>query len=153
MFSPTISGATRHMNQNAFWHTAIRLILDRRGLTAAHFALFLPIVLGTVMGINDLGGMLLAQNTIVQAANEATRFAMVRSASTSYAASKDQIVSLVQGSLSGLDKAQAVISVDWIPENKPGAHVTVNVEYPYALSALGFGTVNLNGSASTLITH
>jgi Flp pilus assembly protein TadG len=153
MTSSTMSKAARRMNQSAFWRIAGRLVLDRRGISAAHFALFLPIVLGTVMGISDLGGMLLAQNTIVHAANEATRFAMVRSASTSYAASKDQIVSLVQGSLNGLDEAQAVISVDWIPENKPGAHVTVNVEYPYALSALGFGTINLNGSASTLITH
>lgn len=130
-----------------------RLWADSLGITSVQFALVIPMLFGTVMGVIDMGRMLMAQNTIVHAANEATRFAMVRSDSSGNAISKNDLVTLVKGHMTGLDSAQAVVSVDWTPENQPGGRVTVNVDYPYTLSALGLGTVNLNGSSSTFITH
>ena len=100
-----------------------------------------------------MGQMLMAQNTLVHAANEATRFAMVRSAASDQVASEQDIVALVKGKMTGLDTTQAVVSVNWTPENQPGARVTVDVDYPYTLSTLGLGTINLNGSSSNFVTH
>jgi Flp pilus assembly protein TadG len=130
-----------------------RLWSDQLGITSVQFAMVVPMLLATIMGTVDMGRMLMVQNTLVHAANEATRFAMVRSATSDQVALEDDIVGLVKGRMKGLDTAQAVVSVDWIPENQPGARVTVNVDYPYTLSALGLGTINLNGSSSTFITH
>ena len=130
-----------------------RLWSDRRGISTVQFALVVPALLATVMGTVDMGRMLMAQNTLVHAANEATRFAMVRSNASDHATSEDDIIALVKGRMVGLDANEAVVSVNWTPENQPGARVTVNVDYPYSLSALGLGTINLNGSSSNFITH
>ena len=130
-----------------------RLGPDRRGVSSVQFAFVLPALIATIMGTIDMGRMLMAQNTLVHAANEATRFAMVRSAASTQAASEQDIVALVKGRMPGLDTNQAVVRVNWTPENQPGGRVTVDVDYPYSLSALGLGTINLNGSSSTFITH
>ena len=126
---------------------------DQFGITSVQFAMVLPALFATILGTVDMGRMLMAQNTLVHVANEATRFAMVRSTSSDHAASEDDIVSLIKGRMVGLDGELAVVSVNWIPENQPGGRVTVNVDYPYSLLALGMGTVNLNGSSSAFITH
>lgn len=128
-----------------------RLLSDQRGISSVQYALVLPAILAVIMGTVDMGRLMMAQNTLVHAANEATRFAMVRSASSDHIASKDDIVAMVKGSMVGLDTAQAVVNVNWTPENQPGARVSVDIDYPYALSTLG--TVNLRGSSSTFVTH
>ncbi|MDH3663872.1 MAG: pilus assembly protein [Alphaproteobacteria bacterium] len=154
-FSTMISAAC-HIGQSALLHSASslrRLLSDRRGIASVQFAMALPVLFGTIMGTVDMGHMLMAQNTLVHAANEATRFAMVRSASSEHAVSKEDIVALVKVRMTGLDASQAEVKVNWIPENQPGARVTVDVDYPYTLSALGMGTVNLKGSSSTFVTH
>lgn len=130
-----------------------RLFSDRRGVSSLQFAMVVPAVIATVMGTVDMGRMMMAQNTLVHAANEAVRFAMVRSATSEQAASEQDIVDLVKGRMTGLHANQATVSVSWTPQNQPGGRVTVNVDYPYELSALGLGTINLNGSSSTFITH
>lgn len=130
-----------------------RLLSDRRGISSVQLALVLPMLVATIMGTIDMGRLLMAHNTIVHAANEATRFAMVRSASSAQTASEQDIVSMVKGRMTGLDTASAVVSVNWTPENQPGAHVTVNVDYPFTVSTLGLGTINLKTSSSTFITH
>lgn len=135
------------------FNSLLSFVPDQLGITSVQFALVMPALFATILGTVEMGRMLMAQNTLVHVANEATRFAMVRSSSSDHAASEDDIVSLVKGRMVGLDGQQAVVSVNWIPENQPGARVTVNVDYPYTLSALGMGTVNLNGSSSTFITH
>ncbi len=144
----TAAGALRHITPRL-----CDLGRDRRGVTAVQFALVVPALVATIMGTVEMGRMLMTQNTLVHAANEATRFAMVRSASSDHVASKADIVALVKGRMVGLDADQATVSVDWTPENQPGARVTVNVDYPYTLSALGLGTINLKGSSSTFVTH
>ncbi len=130
-----------------------RLWSDRRGISSVQFAMVLPALLATVMGTVEMGRMLMAQNTLVHAANEATRFAMVRSATSDQTASEQDIVTLVKGRMPGLNTNHAVVSVNWTPENQPGARVTVDVDYPYSLSTLGLGTINLKGSSSTFVTH
>ncbi len=130
-----------------------RLWSDRRGISSVQFAMVLPALMVTVLGTVEMGRMLMAQNTLVHAANEATRFAMVRSATSDQTASEQDIVALVKGRMTGLDTNQAVVSVNWIPENQPGGRVIVDVDYPYSLSNLGLGAINLNGSSSTFITH
>ena len=142
--------------KTAFMRTAgllRRLASDRRGISTVQFGLVLPALVATIMGTIDMGRMLMTQNTLVHAANEATRFAMVRSASSEHAASEQDIVALVKGRMVGLDTHHAAVSVNWTPENQPGARVTVNVDYPYTLSSLGLGTINLNGSSTTFVTH
>lgn len=130
-----------------------RLLSDQLGITGVQFALILPALLGAVMGTMEMGQMLMAQNTLVHAANEATRYAMVRSSSADHAATENDIVTFVKENMTGLDTNQAIVSVNWVPENQPGARVTVNVDYPYEFSSLAIGPVSLSGSSSTFITH
>lgn len=132
-------------------HHICRLGADCRGVTGVQYAMVLPALVGVIMGTIDMGRMMMAQNTLVHAANEATRFAMVRSATSDHVASEDDIIALVKGSMTGLNASHAVVSVNWIPENQPGARVTVDIDYPYNLSAMG--TVNLKGSSSNFVTH
>jgi len=141
------------VSQTVLQGPAGRLWLDRRGVSSAHLALILPVVLGTIMGVIDMSGLLITKNTIMHAANEAARVAMVQHASSDQMPSTDDIIAVVKGSMLGLDIDQAVVQVDWAPEDEPGARVTINVDYPYALSALGLGTVNLKGSSSNIMTH
>lgn len=128
-----------------------RLRFDQHGISSVQFAMILPALAAVVLGTVDMGRLMMAQNTLVHAANEATRFAMVRSASSEHTASKDDIVALVKGRMPGLDSSQAVVNVNWTPENQPGARVTIDIDYPYALATLG--TVNLKSSSSTFVTH
>ena len=55
--------------------------------------------------------------------------------------------------MTGPDNANAVVNVDGIPENEPGACVTVNIDYPCAMVTLGLGPINHKSSANTFITH
>ncbi|MGI9451180.1 MAG: TadE/TadG family type IV pilus assembly protein [Geminicoccaceae bacterium] len=146
----------RQIWQGSFGRSATRLHrlwLDQRGIIGLRFALIVTALLFSVMATFEVGRVVMVQNTLAYAANEATRFAMVHSAVSDYVASEEDIVALVKGRMTGLDTTQAVVGVNWIPENQPGAYVTVDVAYPYALSAFGLGTINLNGSSGTVITH
>ncbi|MEZ5931304.1 MAG: TadE/TadG family type IV pilus assembly protein [Alphaproteobacteria bacterium] len=149
--------ALRHTCRKIWAHTATRLGslgADQQGISSVQYAMVLPAVLAAVMGTVDMGRMMFAQNTLVHAANEATRYAMVRSEASDHMATKEDVVALAKGKMTGLDATQAVVEVRWDPpENVPGARVTVDIDYPYTLSALGLGTVNLNGSSSTFVTH
>ena len=156
MFFAAIIATTRQIGQRAFERSMTRLCrlwLDRRGIAGVQFALVLPALLVTIAATVEVGRLLMVQNTIVHAANEATRFAMVRSAASDHVASEEDIVTLVKSRMTGLDTSQVVVGVNWTPENQPGAYVSVNVAYPYALSAFGLGTINLNGSSGTFVTH
>lgn len=152
----TMIAATREWGRQAAERSIgslVRLCVDRRGISTVHFALVVPMVVATVSGTIDMGRLLMAHNTIVHAANEAVRFAMVRSASSDQPVSEQDIVTLVKGRMVGLDTSDTVVNVSWTPENQPGAHVTVNVDYPYTMSTLGLGKINLKSSSSTFITH
>jgi Flp pilus assembly protein TadG len=56
-----------------------------RGQALVEFALVLPILVGMLMGFFDLGRVVLANDLISSAANEATRFAIVHGGSRSTA--------------------------------------------------------------------
>ncbi|MGI9433449.1 MAG: TadE/TadG family type IV pilus assembly protein [Geminicoccaceae bacterium] len=136
------------------WVSSIRNPLsDQRGITSVQLALFAPVLFISVLTTFDLGRMMMAQNTLVHAADEAVRFAMVRSASSEQTASESDIVKLIRNRMTGLDVDRAVVDVSWVPENQPGAYVTVSVDYPYSLPAIGIGSINLRGSSGTIVTH
>ncbi|MGI9491805.1 MAG: TadE/TadG family type IV pilus assembly protein [Geminicoccaceae bacterium] len=127
--------------------------MDQRGIIGLRFTLVVMALLVSVMATFEVGRVVMVQNTLAYAASEATRFAMVHSAASNNVASEEDIVALVKGRMTGLDTTHAVVGVNWIPDNQPGAYVIVDVAYPYALSAFGLGTLNLNGSSGTIITH
>lgn len=146
--------AIRHRGRHALGLMAdrvSRLFADQRGITAVQYGMVLPALVAVIIGTMDMGRLMMAQNTLVHAANEATRYAMVRSAASDQSASEEDIIDLAKGRMTGLDTSQALVSVSWSPDNQPGARVTVDIDYPYSLSTMG--TVNLKGSSSTFVTH
>jgi Flp pilus assembly protein TadG len=155
LFAAIIEDA-RQIGQGPFGRSATRLHclwLDQRGIIGLRFTLVVTALLVSVMATFEVGRVVMVQNTLAYAASEATRFAMVHSAASDYVASEEDIVALARGRMTGLDITQAVVGVNWIPENQPGAYVAVDVAYPYSLSAFGLGTINLNSSSGTFIAH
>jgi Flp pilus assembly protein TadG len=142
------------MNHRPFFPAALRrLVPAEAGITGVQFAMALPVILGMVFGVVEMGRLMMAQNTLVHAANEAARFAMVRSGEADTVATEADIITLAKQRMTGLDPERATVSVVWTPANQPGGQVTVAVDYPYSLSSLGLQPINLNGTASTIIAH
>ena len=155
LFAALIENA-REIGQGSFGRLAMslhRLWLDQRGIVGLQSTMVVTALLVSVMATFEVGRVVMVQNTLAYAASEATRFAMVHSAASERVASREEIVALAKGRMAGLDTNQAVVGVNWIPENQPGAYVTVDVAYPYALTSFGLGKINLNSSSGTVITH
>jgi Flp pilus assembly protein TadG len=142
------------MNHRHFLPAPLRrLVTAEAGITGVQFAMALPVILGMVFGVVEMGRLMMAQNTLVHAANEAARFAMVRSGEADTVATEADIITLAKQRMTGLDPERATVSVVWTPANQPGGRVTVAVDYPYSFSSLGLKPINLNGAASTIIAH
>ena len=124
---------------------------DQSGITAVQFGLALPAIMATIMGTIEMGQLMMAQSSIAHAASEGTRYAMVRGSTSETIASESEIGAFVKDHLTGLDTDKATVSVQWQPDNQPGAQVTIDIAYAYEFAALGLDPINLSGSSTQLV--
>jgi Flp pilus assembly protein TadG len=124
---------------------------DQSGITALQFALALPAILATIMGTIEMGQLMMAQSTLVHAASEGTRYAMVRGSTAETIASETEINTFVKDHLTGLDTAKATVSVQWQPNNQPGAQVVIDIDYAYDFAALHLDPITLSGSSTQFV--
>lgn len=130
---------------------ASRLIRCRRGSVAVQFALMVPIMLTTLFGTIELGRLGFTQMALQHAAEEATRFAIVREGQIT----TDDIESFAATKLTGvLDRETAVITATAPLDPVTGTSlISVQVSYAYRfiLPFLPTDSVNLTGNSRGFI--
>jgi len=99
----------------------------------AEFMLILPVLLLLTFGIVEGGRLIWAYNTVSHAAREGARYAIVHGseydATTNQTTTAVDIENYVQSRAAGLDAVQ--VSTSWVPDNKAGSVVRVNVQYTF----------------------
>src|SRR5215813_4870175 len=116
---------------------------DTSGNALVEFALVLPLVLTGIFAIIDFGRALYTYHFVSNAAREATRWASVRSSSSTLGSADPTTIQSHVASVSGmgLDPAKITTTPDWTilppkggancPGNKPGCIVKIQVNYSY----------------------
>lgn len=101
----------------------------RRGAFMVEAALILLPFLLLIFGIIEFGVVVRAYNFVSYAAREGTRWASVRGAESGAPASATQVSNFVKGRAVGLDRSQLTVATTWVPDNKRGSSVRVQVTY------------------------
>ena len=105
----------------------------RRGLQRGAFIveaalIVLPFLL-MIFGIIEFGVVIRAYNFVSYAAREGTRYASVRGAESGVPASATQVSDFVKRQAVGLVASNMTVATTWVPDNKRGSSVRVQVSY------------------------
>jgi len=105
----------------------------RRGLQRGAFiveaALIVLPFLFLIFGIIEFGVVTRANNFVSYAAREGTRYASVRGFDSGVPASATQVSNFVKGRAVGLNSSTLTVVTTWLPDNKRGSSVRVQVSY------------------------
>jgi len=126
-------------------------MLDARGALSVEFALAVPIILSTVFGSIELGRLGFTQAALQHAAEEATRFAIVREGEVT----SSDIEAYAATKLIGVfDREAAVITAAAPVDPVTGTSllsVQVNYQYLYILPFMPQEGIQLSGNSSGFI--
>ena len=130
-------------------------IADASGATAVEFALLLPVFIGIVFGLIEIGRVLYTNHSLDFAVREATRYAIVRSATSPTPATTTNIEDVVKARTTGLDPAKLAVAVSYAPDNSPGSVVTVQVSYNYQFLIPMYlvEPISLTSSSQMIVTN
>ncbi|MDP2997309.1 MAG: TadE/TadG family type IV pilus assembly protein [Bryobacterales bacterium] len=101
----------------------------QRGAFVVEAALIMLPFLFLIFGIIEFGVVTRANNFVSYAAREGTRYASVRGADSGVPASATQISNFVKGHAVGLNASNLTVATTWVPDNKRGSSVRVQVSY------------------------
>lgn len=126
-----------------------------RGSLMTEFAMVLPIIMLFGVGVIEIGRVMYTSSTIEEAAREAARFAVVRGATATKAATVGDIRDAVIENAPRLDAANMNVVVTYEPDNAPGSFVTVRVEYGYEflIPATTIAPIVLSGASKMMIAR
>jgi len=122
----------------------------RRGAAAVEFGLVLPIVLTAIFGIIEGGRLIYTQTALHFAAQEATRYAVVREGQVS----DSDVSDYTEGRLMGLKRELAVVTVESpIDPEIQTQKYTVEVAYDFTplLPYTGNDTIRLTARSSGFV--
>ncbi len=122
-----------------------------RGQTAAEFAIVALLLLTMIFGIIQFAQLLNAYELITEAAQEGSRYAMVRGSSVASPATTADVQGIVQTRAAALNAASMTITPAWTPNNNPGSIVSVQVTYKFKFAA-GFVSPSVTLSTSSQMT-
>lgn len=117
-----------------------RLARDRRGIAAVEFALLAPVFLGLLLGAVETGRLLWTRSVLQFAAEEAARYALVRTDATSA-----EIEAIARSNLIGTGTAPVNLTVVNTAD-EVDIQATQNFTF-LAQGLLPFGPVLLEGSS------
>ncbi len=170
----------KKLNINALRAIAFTCAMDESGQATLEFALTLSLLLTSIFGIMVCSMAFYADHFVTDAAKEATRYAMVRGSSwgstscssyTSYScvASSSNVTSFVNSiAPTGISPSGISVTTTWPGtdptgqtcdttqgKNSPACVVNVEVHYSFKflLPFVPFGTMNLAGVSSDVITQ
>ncbi len=132
---------------------------DDSGSVAVEFALTLPVYFGAIMFVMEMGRLAFIQGTVIHAAEEATRFALVN-----YSATAADIQARARANLLGLeeDKLTAILITDPVDPADQTRLVTVEIQYQYEpilpflffiSDSEGDGSISLVGTSRGVLTE
>ncbi|MDH3738406.1 MAG: pilus assembly protein [Alphaproteobacteria bacterium] len=107
------------------------LRVDRRGATAVEFAFAAPVLMLFTVGIIDFSMLVWSASTIENAAAEGARYAIVYGGNSEAPKSKAEIEAYTRTHAVGVPATALDVDVSWLPDNRPGARVTVVVDYEH----------------------
>lgn len=115
-------------------------------LTAVPFLLL-------IFGIIEFGVVIRVYNFVAYAAREGTRYASVRGAESGVPASADQVSNFVKRQAVGLDSSTMTVATTWVPDNKRGSSVRVQVSYsmPGVTGLILPGGIRVQSTSQTVI--
>ena len=130
-------------------------IADCRGTAAVEFALLLPVFLGIVVGLLEISRVMFTSHSLDFAVREATRYAIVRSATSTAPATTSSIQDVVTTRGTALDPTKLTVTVSYAPNNAPGSVVTVQANYDFQFLAplIPIGPVSLTSSSQMIVTN
>lgn len=129
MQAPLSAGAT----------LALRLVRNESGSGLVEYALVFLAFMTMLLGVADFGRAMYAYHFVSSAAREATRYAIVRSCSTTStncptAVSATDIQTFVRQVPLGIDPTQVTAQTTWTPNRNPGSVVQVTVNYSFSFA-------------------
>ncbi len=130
-------------------------IRRQRGSVVAEVALVLPVMMLVFLGLIDLGRGLAVKAELGHAARAATRYASVRSTTSSDPATYAKSAAFVRDSLHGLDSEAVEVTSAWVPANTRGARVQVSVRYTFdpIMPFLPVQSIELASSSESIISN
>ncbi len=129
---------------------------DRRGTTAAEFAIAISVVLLLTFAVIDLGRLYFYQHALDYGVEKASRYAVVNSASATATTVKSQFVAALTPAVGAGNASAASVSVSFSPTTaQVGGTVTVSATLAWsAVSALDFlPGLTLSSSHTLIILH
>ncbi len=125
------------------------------GQSTAEFALVLPLLLLVVIGLFWLSQLLEAYDFVSYAAQAATRYAIVRGATSPQPATTNDIAGVVTNMAAGLNPKQLTVTTTWTPNNQPGSTVEVQVQYAFQLPLplMPSSAISLSASSEMVISQ
>ena len=130
-----------------------RLLRDRRGVSAAEFALVAPAMLLIALSLVDLGRMGLVMASLTRGAQQAARYASLYGAESDAPATAAGIETVARESIYGVAPGTVAVNVSWAPDNRSGSSVTVvtSSEFEVLLGLLPIDTLTLGGRSSLVV--
>ena len=127
----------------------------QRGSVVAEVALALPVMLFAMLGLVDIGRGVAAKAALGHAARQATRYASVRSSTSTSPATTSSIESYLVGHVEGLDPELLLVSTSWSPANTRGSKVSVSVSYNFEpiMPFIPIESVELESSSESIISN
>ncbi len=103
----------------------------RPGSAAVEFALTITPFLILLFGIINCALAAYAYGFVAYSAQQAARFAAVHGSLSPAPANADGITAFVDARATGLERDRLYVFTSWVPDNRPGGAVTVQVEYRF----------------------
>lgn len=131
------------------------------GSTLLEFALVSIILMTILLGVMEFSRTFYSYHFVSNAAGEATRYAIVRGADcNSWASACPASAADVQNYVrsiapQGINPNAITVTTTWVPDNKPGSLVKVNVQYRFSfdLPLLPAGAINMAGDSEMVISQ
>lgn len=106
---------------------------DTRGSAAVQFAFVAPVLILMILGIVDMGRLGMTISTMRSAAIDAARFASLRGAESPTPATVATITDFAKDRAVGVPSADIAVAVTWLPDNKSGSQVKVQLNYDFEM--------------------
>jgi Flp pilus assembly protein TadG len=120
-----------------------------RGQAATEFALVSLGILTFFFAIMQGASAVSAYNFVTYAARDATRYAMVRGATSPQPAASTDVKNFVLAEAQGINTQAVTVTTTWSPNNNPGSTVKVTVAYAFAPIARIASNITLSLSSTS----
>lgn len=127
-----------------------------RGAALLEFGLVVMVFFMFVFGVMDFGRALYTYHFVSNAACEATRYAIVRGATSTDPATASEIADYVRSiTPSGINPNNITVSTIWSPNNAPGSSVRVQVSdnFRFMTPVLAKYQVDLSDASQMVISQ